>query len=66
MNMVNIITKKKLGQELTAEEIRYFASTVADRSIENHTNTPESARKSVALVEKLRESAAQNGTWIKP
>ncbi|MBR7097939.1 MAG: Gfo/Idh/MocA family oxidoreductase, partial [Clostridia bacterium] len=49
-----------------AEEIRYFASTVADRSIENHTNTPESARKSVALVEKLRKSAAQNGTWIKP
>ena len=36
MNMVNIITKKKLGQELTAEEIRYFARGAADQSIPDY------------------------------
>ncbi len=33
MNMVEIITKKKLGQELTKEEITFFANGAADESI---------------------------------
>ncbi len=33
MNMIEIITKKKLGQPLTREEIVYFANGAADESI---------------------------------
>ena len=33
MNMVNIITKKKLGQELTAQEIDYFVQGAARQTI---------------------------------
>ena len=33
MNMVSIITKKKLGQELSPEEIEWFVRGAADKSI---------------------------------
>ena len=36
MNMVGIITKKKLGQALTPEEIAYFVHGAADRSIADY------------------------------
>ena len=48
-----------------AEEIRTFAKTILDDSFKNLNNPPESARETVRLVEKLRESAAQNGALVK-
>lgn len=48
-----------------AEEIRAFAKSVLDDSYVNVNNPPESARETVRLVEKLRESAAQNGALVK-
>ena len=48
-----------------AEEIRMFAGTILDDSIVNTANPPESARETVKLVEKLRESAARNGEIVK-
>ena len=48
-----------------AEEIRTFARTILDNSFKNVNNPPESARETVRLVERLRESAAQNGAVIK-
>ena len=36
MNMVEIIGRKKLGQKLTAEEIRFFARGAADHSIPDY------------------------------
>ena len=44
-----------------AEEIRYIASLILDPTKTNDYNPPESAAKTVALVEKLRESAEKNG-----
>ena len=48
-----------------AEEIRMFAGTILDESIVNTANPPESARETVKLIEKLRESAARNGEIVK-
>lgn len=36
MNMVEIITRKKLGQELTEEEIRFFVRGAAEKSIPDY------------------------------
>ena len=36
MNMIDIITRKKLGQALSAEEIRYFAQGAGDGSIPDY------------------------------
>ena len=36
MNMVNIITRKKLGQELTAQEIEYFVQGAARQTIPDY------------------------------
>lgn len=36
MNMVNIITRKKLGQELTAQEIEYFVQGAAKQTIPDY------------------------------
>ena len=43
-----------------AEETRFFAEVVRGNT-ENTKNPPESAMKTIALVEKLKESAAQGG-----
>lgn len=48
-----------------AEEIRMFAGTILDDSVVNTANPPESARQTVYVVEKLRESAARNGEIVK-
>ncbi|MBO5306354.1 MAG: Gfo/Idh/MocA family oxidoreductase [Clostridia bacterium] len=48
-----------------AEEIRYIASLILDPDKNNEHNPPESALRSVALVELLRKSAAQDGEIIK-
>lgn len=48
-----------------AEEIRFFAHSIMDESIVNVNNPPESARETVRVVEKLRESAALKGEIIK-
>ena len=48
-----------------AEEIRMFTRTIRDESLKNESNPPESARDTVRLVEKLRESAALNGEIVK-
>ena len=48
-----------------AEEIRMFAHSIMDESVVNTSNPPESARDTVRLVEKLRESAAKNGEIVK-
>ena len=45
------------------EEIRYFADTVLNGT-ENDRNPPESARATVKLIEKLRESADKNGEIV--
>jgi len=47
-----------------AEEIRFFVNTILNNE-ENTINSPESAAKDVKLIEKLRESAAQNGEIVK-
>ena len=47
-----------------AEEIRTFANTILDDSFKNLNNPPESARETVRLVEKLRESAENCGEVI--
>ena len=44
-----------------AEEIRLIASSIADTSIVNTANPPESAMKTVELVERLCESADKGG-----
>ena len=36
MNMVEIIEKKKFGQELTKEEITFFAQAAADHSVPDY------------------------------
>lgn len=48
-----------------AEEIRYIVSLILDPEKKNDFNPPESARMSVALVQKLRESASENGNLLK-
>ena len=48
-----------------AEEIRTFAKTILDENFKNVNNPPESARETVRLVERLRESAAKNGEVVK-
>lgn len=52
------------GKNRMAEEIRLLAMTIADPAVKNEANPPESACKTVRLIEKLRESAAQNGAII--
>lgn len=47
-----------------AEEIRYIASLILDESAENQKNPPESAKRTVELVETLRKSAAEQGKLI--
>lgn len=46
-----------------AEQAHYFARVIAGE-IENTTNPPESAMQTVALVEKLKESAAKGGAIV--
>ncbi len=53
-----------LNQDRIAEEIRYLADTIFDAQKVNLTNPPESACATVKLVERLRESAAQNGAIV--
>ena len=48
-----------------AEEIRMFAGLILDDTAVNTANPPESARQTVYVVEKLRESAARNGEIVK-
>ena len=36
MNMVEIIEKKKFGQELTKEEIAFFARAAAEKSVPDY------------------------------
>lgn len=47
------------------EEIRTFIHELLAGQIENGKNSPESSRETVRLIEKLRESAAQDGAIIK-
>ncbi len=47
------------------EEIRAFVHDLLDGKLESTVNPPESARESVRLIEKLRESAARDGEIIK-
>ena len=47
-----------------AEEIGYIASLILDENAENSKNPPESAMKTVELVETLRKSAAEQGKLI--
>ncbi len=54
-----------LAQKRMDEEIRLLASMILDPTKENLTCPPESAQLTIALVEKLRESADQNGTTVK-
>ena len=48
-----------------AEEIRFISELILDSEKVNLKNPPESARESVRIIEKLRESAALNGEIIK-
>jgi len=47
-----------------AEEIRLLAESIADENVVNTVNTPEGAAKSVALVQRLCESADRGGEMI--
>ena len=48
------------GNRMT-EKIRHLVGLILDPARENLQNPPESASKTVALIEKLRESADANG-----
>jgi predicted dehydrogenase len=48
-----------------AEEIRYLASLILEPERINEKNPPESARQTVSLIEKLRQSADCGGQIIK-
>lgn len=52
------------AQNRMAEEIRLLATLVADPEATNEVNTPESAAATVALCEKLMESADQGGVIV--
>ena len=47
------------------EEIRAFINDLLVDKIENEINSPASARESVRVIEKLRESASLNGEIVK-
>lgn len=47
-----------------AEEIRFFVLSILDERMQNTDNTPQSSMQSITLVEKLCESAAQNGKSV--
>ena len=47
------------------EEIRSFINDLIAGKIDSEVNPPESARDSVKIIEKLRESAALGGEIIK-
>ena len=47
------------------EEIRTFIRQLMAGQIENDQNSPESARETVRVIEKMRESAALDGAIIK-
>ena len=47
------------------EEIRAFINDLLAGNFENKINSPESARESVRVIEKLRESASLNGEIVK-
>ncbi len=47
------------------EEIRAFVNDLLTGNLENKVNSPESARESVRIIEKLRDSAAMNGEIVK-
>jgi phosphoglycolate phosphatase len=49
----------------TTEEIRTFIRQLMAGQIENGQNSPESARETVRVIEKMRESAALDGAIIK-
>lgn len=48
-----------------AEEIRFLAGLILDPDAKNVTNPPESAAKTVELIEKLHLSAGEQGAIIK-
>ena len=54
-----------LSQKRMDEEIRLLAEMILDPAKDNPSNPPESAYKTIALIEKLRESAEQGGEIIK-
>lgn len=58
MNMVNIITKKKLGQELTAEEIEFFVQGAAQKTI------PEYQLAALLMAIRLQGMTAQETTSL--
>ena len=51
------------SNDYMAEESRFFAKVVAGE-VENEKNPPESAMKTVELIEKLKESAALEGAVL--
>ncbi len=53
------------AQNRIAGEIGLLASMILNPELENHDNPPESAYKTVQLIEKLRESADANGAIIR-
>ncbi len=53
------------AKNMYTEEIRFFADSILDSSVVNVNNPPESACKTVSLVEKMRESAAKCGETVK-
>ena len=58
MNMVEIITKKKLGQELNAEEIRFFVQGAAEKSL------PDYQLAAMLMAIRLQGMTAQETTTL--
>ncbi len=60
LNMVEIITKKKLGQELTREEIRFFAQAAADAA--SKKGVPEYQLSALLMAIRLNGMTARETT----
>ena len=58
MNMVDIITRKKLGQELTEEEIRWFVRGAAEKSV------PDYQLAAMLMAIRLRGMTARETTQL--
>ena len=58
MNMVDIITRKKLGQELTGEEIRFFVRGAAEKSV------PDYQLAAMLMAIRLRGMTARETTTL--
>ncbi|MDO5145015.1 MAG: thymidine phosphorylase [bacterium] len=61
MNMVEIITRKKLGQALSEDEIRYFVAAAADRA---HSDVPDYQLSALLMAIRLMGMNSEETTAL--